>query len=477
MKVLQFPCIIAALVVTYPFSQHEPSLWTTEKAVIDIPGQQQAKLGGDHFSFKDHSPLSVPPSEDHSADVTYPFLQRKPSLPATEKAVIDILGKKQAKLEEDYFSLKDYSPPPVPPSEDHSADAVRPKPDFSYLAYYAYSEVPPDTKPADTILESLKDVSIGAPIEEIKRASDAFGLDFTFMKAVAKIESGFDPKQRTGSYIGLFQLSNYEFQKYGSGKITDPRHNAIAAAYKFATEAILFELDTHKKPTMYDLYLIHQQGTQGAAEHVSHPERIAWQSMCATDEGRQKGEKWCRRAIWKNTLPGIKQVWKSVDRLTSGAFVEMWQQRMDVFYARYSQPDAPLPVVATTAVNPSPAPALATTLASSSAPAKKARARRVRLAVPVTQPVAPSATPWSAILASFGTAAKQTSGEPTARAALHHPNPGPKPVSTTASITANARPKKPVRSAASLAQKPAARRLAATTARPDGGSSNICCRH
>jgi hypothetical protein len=173
-------------------------------------------------------------------------------------------------------------------------------------------------------------------IDEIKLASEALGLDLSFMKAVAKIESDFDPKQRTGSYIGLFQLSHYEFDKYGSGDITSPRDNAIAAAYKFTTAAILFELSTHKKPTLDDLYLIHQQGTQGAAEHVSHPERIAWQSMCATEEGRMKGEKWCKRAIWQNTLPAIKQLWKSVDNLTSGAFTAMWQQRVALFYSRYS---------------------------------------------------------------------------------------------------------------------------------------------
>lgn len=216
-------------------------------------------------------------------------------------------------------------------------DSMPLKPDLSYLAYYAYSEVPPDTKPADTVLRALKDIPPGTSLDEIDFAATAFGLDVGFMKAVAKIESGFDPKQRTGSYIGLFQLSNYEFSKYGSGEITDPRDNAVAASYKFATAAILFEISTHKKPTLSDLYLIHQQGTQGAAEHVSHPERIAWKSMCATDEGRVKGEKWCKRAIWQNTLPAIKQLWKSVDNLTSGAFVEMWQQRVDLFYARYSQ--------------------------------------------------------------------------------------------------------------------------------------------
>jgi hypothetical protein len=211
---------------------------------------------------------------------------------------------------------------------------------LSYLADYAYSEVPPDKKPADTVLDALKDIPIGKPIEEIKRASEAFGLDFNFMRAVAKIESDFDPKQRTGSYIGLFQLSKGEFALYGSGDILSARDNSVAAAYKFANAAILFELNTHKKATFSDLYLIHQQGTSGAEEHVNHPDRIAWRSMCATDEGREKGEKWCKRAIWENTLPEIKHIWKSVDNLTSGTFVKMWQEQVKHFYTRYSEATA-----------------------------------------------------------------------------------------------------------------------------------------
>jgi hypothetical protein len=191
------------------------------------------------------------------------------------------------------------------PATNQSSDLKDAKQNLSYLAYYAYSEVPPETKPADTVLKSLEDTPRGTPVEEIKRVADAFGLNFNFMKAVAKVESDFNPKQRTGSYIGLFQLSNAEFQQYGSGEILDSRDNAVAAAYKFLTEDILFEITTHKKPTLNDIYLIHQQGWQGAAEHVSHSERLAWKSMCATDEGRAKGEKWCKRAIWGNTLPAI----------------------------------------------------------------------------------------------------------------------------------------------------------------------------
>jgi len=57
--------------------------------------------------------------------------------------------------------------------------------------------------------------------------------------------------------------------------------------------------------------------------------------MCATQEGLAKGERWCKRAVWGNTLPAVKREWKSVDRLTSGAFVVMWRDRIDAFYALY----------------------------------------------------------------------------------------------------------------------------------------------
>src|SRR6476660_7966318 len=217
------------------------------------------------------------------------FEERFSVLLREQNSVVDKVSKKGARLEQEDFSFR-----------DHSAGAISPQPHSSYLGLDPDAELPPDKKLAD-------------------------------------IESDFDPKQRTGSYIGLFQLSRSEFRKYGSGDITSPRDNAVAAAYKLATEATLFELYTDKVPTVSDLYLIHQQGWRGAAEHVSHAERIAWKSMCATDEGRQKGEKWCKRAIWGNTLPTAKRAWKSVNKLTSDAFVTMGRQRVDQLNSRYSE--------------------------------------------------------------------------------------------------------------------------------------------
>jgi hypothetical protein len=263
---------------------------------------------------------------------------REPVLLARGEIDVDLLARKQLYIEQrDTAGYGERGDVPVLNDKPGAEPLGRPstgKP--GYLAFYPYAEIPLKEKPAEIVLAALKDVPVGTPVEEIQRATDAFGLDIKFMKAVARIESDFDPKKRTGSYIGLFQLSNYEFARYGSGEITNPRDNAIAAAYKFLTEATQFEWDTHRAPTFSDLYLIHQQGWQGAAEHVAHPERIAWKSMCATDEGKEKGEKWCKRAIWGNTLPAVKQSAKSVENLTSGEFVNMWRRRVDFLYARYS---------------------------------------------------------------------------------------------------------------------------------------------
>jgi hypothetical protein len=266
--------------------------------------------------FSDAAPQSVMPSDETSSPRQARMLEANASLDA-----VPVDNEAMPRLD---------GPPAASPNPDQR--------ELSYLKYYIYSEIPPPEKPAKIALAALRNAPLGTPVQEIERAADAFGLDLNFMKTVAKIESDFNPKNRTGSYIGLFQLSKSEFSKYGSGDILNPRDNAMAAAYKFVNEAALFEVMTRKKPTFSDLYLIHQQGWEGAAEHVSHPQQIAWKSMCATQEGLAKGERWCKRAIWGNTLPAVKREWKSVDSLTSAAFVAMWRDRVETLYARYTAP-------------------------------------------------------------------------------------------------------------------------------------------
>ena len=366
MRMLQCACVFGAVAALYSVTQRvparEPSLAAGETLALAVVDNAHANLERAFAAFPlaaaDPMPVSaLRATQVASADPTpvgslgatrVASVRTKPIVTASATPEIPTVLAFDEPRPNAYFDPAPIGPANpivlaslglIPVSHVDLATAEPPEPpknDFHYLAYYAYSETPPPEKPADTVLNSIKDIPLGTPIEEIRRAADAFGLDFGYMKAVAKIESDFDPKQRTGSYVGLYQLSKYEFNRYGDGDILSPRDNAIAAAYKIIVEAELFELRTHKKPTLSDLYLIHQQGIQGAEEHVSHPERVAWQSMCATEEGQQKGEKWCKRAIWQNTLPAIKKIWKSVDNLTSAAFVGMWEQRVADLYARYS---------------------------------------------------------------------------------------------------------------------------------------------
>jgi hypothetical protein len=332
MKALQTACIVGAITFTGMIHQvggitpgATVPVAVPEAVSTETPGVPALSAAVPETSAGPATGLGAVPGPELGS---VPAADSGPSSTAPAKIGDNLIGTKSADLGHDNVA----QPAPTTSNVANPAPATQ---DFRYLIYYVWSELPPAEKPADIVLRSLKDTPVGTPVEEIKRASDAFGLDFNFMKAVAKVESGFDPKQRTGSYIGLFQLSKYEFSKFGSGQILDSRDNAVAAAYKFITEGILFEWVTKKKPTLSDLYLIHQQGWEGAAEHISQPDRIAWKSMCATGEGREKGEKWCKRAVWRNTLPAVKDTWKSVDRLTSEAFVGMWRERIALFYSKY----------------------------------------------------------------------------------------------------------------------------------------------
>lgn len=176
----------------------------------------------------------------------------------------------------------------------------------------------------------------GNPVDEIRQAASLYGLDLALMMSIAKVESNFKPGASTGSYKGLFQLSDHEFQKYGDGSIWDARDNARAAGRMFLVQAEKFKWALGHYPDYAERYIVHQQGIQGAIEHYTHPERVAWQSMCATDEGFLKGEQWCRKAIWRNLLPQWKRTFKSVEKISSGDFVNLWTGRVNQLAKRFS---------------------------------------------------------------------------------------------------------------------------------------------
>jgi hypothetical protein len=170
---------------------------------------------------------------------------------------------------------------------------------------------------------------------EIEQAAKLFDVDIQMMKAFARIESGYNPKAKTGSYKCLFQLSNSEFAKYWHGDIYDIHDCSIAAARKFATEAAQFEKDVGREATPAELYCIHQQGYEGCAFHYDAPQQLAWKNMYLTTEGQEKGAKWARKAIWGNVPWDLKKTIKGgVEALTSGQFIALWTERVNRFMAR-----------------------------------------------------------------------------------------------------------------------------------------------
>jgi hypothetical protein len=104
----------------------------------------------------------------------------------------------------------------------------------------------------------------------------------------------------------------------------------------FLVQAEKFRWALGHYPDYAEKYMVHQQGIQGAIEHYTHPERVAWESMCVTDEGVLKGEQWCKRCIWGNLLPQWKDAFGSVDKISSKDFVSLWTDRINHLANRYT---------------------------------------------------------------------------------------------------------------------------------------------
>jgi hypothetical protein len=165
----------------------------------------------------------------------------------------------------------------------------------------------------------------------IEKHAKRVGIDPAWMRRIMQIESGGNSSNRTGSYKGLFQLSDQEFKNHGGGNnIYDPEQNTMAAANKLAKEKLAFSQKYGRDPTLKDLYMIHQQGEAGYAAHMKNPDQPAWKSMLSTGEGRQRGEAWAKKAIWGNIPDNLKAKYGSVENVTSRQFTEdVWGGKME----------------------------------------------------------------------------------------------------------------------------------------------------
>ena len=161
----------------------------------------------------------------------------------------------------------------------------------------------------------------------IEKHARRVGIDPNWMKKIMHVESGGDSSNRTGSYKGLFQLSDKEFKAHGgTNNPYDPEQNTMAAANKLAGEKLRFEQKTGKTATLNDLYMIHQQGEAGQAAHASNPEGIAWKNV-----RRYYGsDAMAKKAIWGNVPDNLKAKYGSVDNLTSKQFTDdIWGSKLE----------------------------------------------------------------------------------------------------------------------------------------------------
>jgi hypothetical protein len=174
--------------------------------------------------------------------------------------------------------------------------------------------------------------------DTIQQASNVQGLAPSILRAFAAIESGGNPRARTGSYFGVYQLSHNEFRKYGGrGNIFDLSENTQAAARKLRAEADAFSRQYGRQPTATELYMLHQQGIAGTAMHIENPDGPAWQNMYRTSEGQKKGPAWARLAIWGNIPQDQRaQFPDGVDSVTSRQFMELWDRKLMRFGANQS---------------------------------------------------------------------------------------------------------------------------------------------
>lgn len=164
----------------------------------------------------------------------------------------------------------------------------------------------------------------------IDKHAQRTGIDPSWLRKIMRIESGGDTKNTTGSYKGLFQLSEKEFRAHGgSGDIYDPEQNTMAAANKLAKEKLAFQQKYGREAKLTDLYMIHLQGAGGAAAHAANPDAPAWQNMYSTAEGKQKGEAWAKKAIWGNIPDNLKAKFGSVENVKSSDLAAIYGGKLE----------------------------------------------------------------------------------------------------------------------------------------------------
>jgi hypothetical protein len=146
------------------------------------------------------------------------------------------------------------------------------------------------------------------------------------MRTMMEVESGGREKEVTGSYKGLYQLSDAEFRKYGGqpGMIFDPEENTLAAGRKMIAEGQRAQDILGRELTPVEQYMVHQQGLYGTLAHLANPDQLAWKSWQGASHS---GDARAKEAIMGNLTDAQKATFgNDVNQLTSRDFVRLWDQ-------------------------------------------------------------------------------------------------------------------------------------------------------
>lgn len=156
-------------------------------------------------------------------------------------------------------------------------------------------------------------------------------LDDVYTNAVAKIESGGNPRNVTGSNRGLMQFGPEEERKYGITNWQDPDQQTAALAKERADHHARLVKALGRAPTPSELYLTHQQGPAGGpALLAGDPNEPAWKAI----RPYYKSDRMAQLAISGN-IPSdspLKQV--PVDRISKGTFAALWDAKYNRFAGR-----------------------------------------------------------------------------------------------------------------------------------------------
>ncbi len=181
----------------------------------------------------------------------------------------------------------------------------------------------------------------GAPNELdslVEQTAQRHGLDPRHLRRYVQLESGgrVDAVSPSGRHFGLLQLDKDEFARRGGKDPTNPAENLEIGARWLRENKEALTRRLGREPNATELYLAHQQGLGGVSSHMAAPDKPAWQNMLSTKEGRDRAardpaaaEAWAKSAIWGNVPQQLQARFGSVDNITSGDFLRVWQMRVE----------------------------------------------------------------------------------------------------------------------------------------------------